>query len=73
MFKDKGDLDWDAFKTEIGLNDKINKDQDRNNLGYTMYTYLKTKYNIKPNFNPCRYYDDEKYQIIKELQMKCNN
>jgi hypothetical protein len=73
MFKDKGDINWDQFKTDIGLNDKIHTDQDRYNLGYTMYTYLKTKYDIKPNFNPCRYYDKEKYEIINELQKKCNN
>lgn len=61
-------FDWDAFKKEIGLCAKTNTEQDRFNLGYSMYTYLKTQYDIKPKFNPCRYYDQEKFDIIEKLK-----
>jgi len=73
-FKPKpADLNWDEFKTEIKLNDKINTEQDAYDLGYSMYHYLKYEYEIPNDFNPCRYYKQEKYDIIKQLQKTNKN
>jgi hypothetical protein len=33
-----------------------------------MYIFLKTKYDIKPKFNPTRYYDQEKFEIPERLK-----
>jgi hypothetical protein len=63
-------FNWDAFKTEIGIGDK-NTEEDRFNLGYTMFKYLKEEYPIKHGFSPCRYYEQEKYDLIQKLRAKC--
>jgi hypothetical protein len=66
-------FDWDEFKREIGLCSKTNTEQDRFNLGYSMYIYLKTRYNLKSKFNPTRYYDQEKFDIIEKLKKMNKN
>lgn len=74
FFKPKPeDLDWDEFKTEIGLNDKVNTEQDAFNLGYTMYKYLKEEYDISNKFSPCRYYEQEKFDLIDTLRKDNKN
>ena len=73
FFKPNNNINWEKFKTEIGLNDKINTDEDAYNLGYTLYYYLKHKYEIKHNFTPCRYYEQEKYDLINELRKENKN
>lgn len=74
FFKPKDDsFDWEEFKTSIGINDKTCTEQDRINLGYSMYVYLKTKYNISNKFNPCRYYEQEKYDLINQLRSSNKN
>ena len=73
-FKPKDEsLNWDEFKSEIGLNDKCCTLQDSLNLGYSMYYYLKTKYDIKQSFSPCRYYEQEKFDLISKLRNENKN
>lgn len=73
-FKPKDEsVNWNELKTAIGLNDKTCTEQDALNLGYSMYVYLKTKYDIKHSFSPCRYYEQEKYDLINKLRNENKN
>lgn len=73
-FKPKDDLlNWDQFKSEIGLNDKTCTEQDAFNLGYSMYNYLKNVYDIRHGFSPCRYYEQEKFDLITKLRNENKN
>ena len=68
-FKEKPkDLIWDDFKTEIGMNDATCSEQDKSNLGYTLYYYLRYKYTIKKDFSVTKYFDKDRDEIIQKLQ-----
>jgi hypothetical protein len=59
---------WDEFKLSIGLLDSKNTEEDRRNLGFTLYQYLKHEYKIAKDFNSCRYFGNDKYVLWKQLQ-----
>ena len=67
------DLNWDDFKTEIGLNDAKCSEQDRFNLGYTLFHYLKYEYKIYDGFSVTKYFSKERDEIIQKLQKMSKN
>ena len=66
-------INWDDFKTEIGMNDATCSEQDRYNLGYTLYHYLRFEYKIKDGFSVTKYFNKERDEIIQRLLVMSKN
>ena len=64
------DEDVKFVREELGLDDSLGEDYDKNcnKLGAALYKYFKEKYVIPDSFSPCRYDGKEKYDILEELR-----
>ena len=55
------------------MNDATCTEQDKFNLGYTLYHYLKHEYKIYHGFSVTKYFSEERDEIIKKLQQLDKN
>ena len=61
--------EWTRIKKSFGLDDTDEHYLEKKQyLAASLYHYLKSYYTIVEKFNPSRYYEPEKYELIKRLR-----
>ena len=67
------ETEWEEFKNSVGLNKKSRDyEKTRRAFAASFYHYLRHTYEIPHDFNPNRYYNEKKDELIERLRTNSN-